>query len=109
MSFNFEDETYYIPSTPISVDDAPRFPHRGLMIDSARHFETPDAIRSIIDSLTYAKLNTLHWHMVDTQSFPFQSKTYPNLWDGAYSEEERYTQDDIATIVEYARLRGVRV
>ncbi|MDC3321803.1 family 20 glycosylhydrolase [bacterium] len=79
------------------------------MIDSARHFETLDAIRSIIDSLPYAKINTLHWHMVDSQSFPFQSKTYPDLWKGAYSAEERYTQDDIATIVEYARLRGVRV
>ena len=109
VSFDFEDETYYIPSTPISIDDAPRFPHRGLMIDSARHFETLQAIKSIIDSLTYAKLNTLHWHMVDTQSFPFQSKAYPNLWEGAYSDEERYTQDDIATIVEYARVRGVRV
>ena len=47
--------------------------------------------------------------MVDTQSFPFQSKAYPKLWAGAYSEVEKYTQDDIASIVEYARERGIRV
>lgn len=109
VQFNFDTEEYYVPRAPISVQDSPRFPHRGLMIDSARHFETLDSIRAIIDSLVYAKLNVLHWHMVDSQSFPFQSKTQPKLWDGAYSEYEKYTQDDIALIVEYARERGVRV
>ena len=54
-------------------------------------------------------MNVLHWHIVDQQSFPFQSKSYPKLWSGAYSNEERYTERDIATIVEYARARGVRV
>lgn len=38
-----------------------------------------------------------------------QSKTQPKLWHGAYSEFEKYTQADIAAVVEYARLRGVRV
>ena len=47
--------------------------------------------------------------MVDTQSFPMQSKSSPRLWEGAYSPQERYTQDDVAALVEYARLRGVRV
>ena len=47
--------------------------------------------------------------MVDTQSFPMQSKSSPKLWRGAYSPQERYTQKDVAAIVEYARLRGVRV
>lgn len=47
--------------------------------------------------------------MVDSQSFPFESKTSPKLWQGAYSPFERYTQEDIADIVEYARIHGVRV
>jgi len=51
----------------------------------------------------------LHWHMSDSQSFPMQSTSAPKLWEGAYSADERYTQDDIAAVVEYARLRGVRV
>merc|ERR1712187_897603 len=47
--------------------------------------------------------------MADSQSSPFQVKSSPKLWNGAYSELERYTQQDVASIVEYARLRGVRV
>ena len=108
--FDFATQRYALGAgTPLSIDDAPRFAHRGLMIDTARHFETLPAIRSMVDSLPYAKINVLHWHIVDSQSYPFQSKTYPKLWDGAYSAQERYTQADIAAIVEYARLRGVRV
>jgi hypothetical protein len=51
----------------------------------------------------------LHWHMSDTQSFPFESKTHPRLWEGAYSSQEKYSQLDIADVVEHARTRGVRV
>jgi hypothetical protein len=76
---------------------------------SRRHFETLATIRRIIDSLTYAKLNVLHWHISDSQSFPLESKTYPKLWAGAFSPQERYVQADVADIVEYARARGVRV
>jgi hexosaminidase len=107
--FNFTSSTYNIVGAPWAIQDTPRFQHRGLMIDTARHFETLSAIRGMIDSLTYAKLNVLHWHMSDTQSFPMQSKTYPLMWEGAWSDQERYTQADIASVVEYARLRGVRV
>lgn len=53
--------------------------------------------------------DVLRRHIVDHQSFPFESVTYPLLWAGAYSDEEKYTQDDMRGIVEYARLRGVRV
>lgn len=109
VTFSFEEGMYVVEGAPWTISDKPRFPHRGLMIDSARHFEPLASIRAIIDSLPYAKLNVLHWHMVDSQSFPFESKTSPKLWDGAYSEFERYTQRDIESIVEYARLRGVRV
>lgn len=107
--FDFESQSYQIKGCPWAIDDAPRFAHRGLMIDSARHFETLASIKAIIRSLPYAKINVLHWHMVDTQSFPFESKQYPKLWNGAYSEYEKYTQADIATVVEYARMFGVRV
>jgi hexosaminidase len=79
------------------------------MIDTARHFEPLDSIKRIIDSLPYAKLNVLHWHMSDSQSFPLQFHAYPKLWNGAWSAQERYLQTDVADVVEYARLRGVRV
>merc|ERR1719201_2978956 len=109
VRFNFDTMAYEVANGPWAIHDTPRFPHRGLMIDSARHFETLAALRGIIDSLVYAKLNVLHWHMSDSQSFPLQVKSHPLLWKGAWSNEEKYTQLDVASIVEYARLRGVRV
>ena len=43
--------------------------------------------------------NVLHWHIVDSQSFPIEIPSYPKLWDGAYSALERYTMADAAEIV----------
>lgn len=42
------------------------------MIDTSRHFETVATIKRMVTSLSFAKLNTLHWHMSDDQSFPFE-------------------------------------
>ena len=92
VTFDFDAGAYEIVGAPWKVDDAPRFAHRGLMIDTARHYETLAAVRGVVDSLPYAKLNVLHWHMVDIQSFPFESKTSPKLWEGAYSPSQRYTR-----------------
>ena len=33
----------------------------------------------MIQSLTYAKINVVHWHLVDSQSFPFDSASFPKL------------------------------
>ena len=110
MQFSFSSETYFIRDAPWSISDAPRFAHRGLMIDSSRHFEPVQTIMNVIDSMTYAKVNTLHWHLVDEQSFPFDSPSFPLLSEkGAYSNLERYSTNDVAAVVEYARQRGVRV
>lgn len=110
IQFSYDSETYYIRGAPWEITDFPRFAHRGLMIDSSRHFEPVESIKRIIDSTTYAKLNVIHWHLVDWQAFPFDSPSFPLLSVyGAYSEEERYTVDDVAEVVEYARQRGIRV
>jgi len=45
--------------------------------------------------------NVLHWHIVDTQSFPLEIPSYPKLWNGAYSSSQRYTFEDAAEIVKY--------
>jgi hexosaminidase len=63
VSFSFDDEKYNVESCPVTVTDAPRFPHRGLMVDTARHFETLQSLKNIIDSLPYSKINVLHWHV----------------------------------------------
>ena len=100
---------FVIRQAPWSIKDEPRFPHRGILMDTSRHYEGLPSIKKLIDSMTYAKLNVLHWHLTDSQSNPTQSETYPKWWDGAYSPYERYTIADLEEIVEYARMRGIRV
>jgi len=108
--FDFDSRTYQIALAPWHIDDAPRFKHREVLVDSSRHFQPLRTLHLLIDSLTYAKINVVHWHIVDSQSFPFDSPTYPSLGqNGSYSPQERYTIEDVADVIEYARQRGVRV
>lgn len=66
-------------------------------------------LEQILDGMAYNKLNVFHWHIVDDHSFPYQSVKYPELTTGAFHESMIYSQRDVATIIEYARQRGIRV
>lgn len=93
-----------------TITDSPAFVHRGVMIDSSRNFITIDVIKKIIDAMSYDKLNVLHWHLTDTQSFPLVSPRQPLMaLYGAYSPEKVYRPEDIQGIVRYAMVRGVKV
>lgn len=60
--------------------------------------------------MSLVKLNRFHWHMTDSQSFPFVSQRYPDLSIyGAYSSKEVYTHDDVKEIVEFATVRGIQI
>ncbi|XP_047042852.1 beta-hexosaminidase 1-like [Lolium rigidum] len=77
--------------------------------DTSRHYYPVDVIKQVIDSMSFAKLNVLHWHIIDEQSFPLEIPSYPNLWKGSYSKLERYTVEDAQYIVSYAKKRGIHV
>lgn len=97
----------------VSISDAPRFQWRGALVDTARHFQPLAAIRAFVDALSYSKMNVLHWHVTDDQSFPYVSTAYPALSAmGAYaapSTSHTYSPSDVASVVSYALDRGVRV
>ena len=109
VRFDFDAGQYAVRAAPLAIADAPKFAWRGILIDSDRHWLSLPAVKNIIDGLTYAKMNVLHWHIVDWQSWPLQSNLYPKLWAAAWSPRERISLRDVATVVEYARARGVRV
>ncbi len=125
-----------VRGAPWSITDAPRFTHRGVLIDSSRHFLPISVVLDMIDALSYNKLNVLHWHLVrliffllfvllfafntrrcllpvtaqvDAESFAFNSTQAPNFIKGAYSRADVYSPADLEGVVSYARDRGVRV
>ena len=92
----------------VEIKDSPRFPWRGLMIDSSRHFMPLDVIRRNLDGMEAVKLNVFHWHLSDDQGFRAQSLKFPLLTkDG--SSGSYYTQAEMREIIQYARDRGIRV
>jgi hexosaminidase len=92
----------------VTIHDQPRFPWRGLMIDSARHFIPLDVIRRNIDGMEAVKMNVFHWHLSENQGFRAESKKFPKLHELG-SDNLYYTQDEIRDLIAYARDRGIRV
>lgn len=107
----------------ISIEDSPRFAWRGLMLDSARHFQSTAFIKRLLDAMAASKLNTFHWHLVDDQGWRVPIPKYPKLIEVASSRrpatapgapplppvEGHYTADDIREIVACAKARGITV
>jgi hexosaminidase len=92
----------------VTIQDKPRFPWRGLMLDSARHFIPLDVIRRNLDGMEAVKMNVFHWHLSENQGFRAESKKFPKLHESG-SDSLYYTQDEIRDLIAYARDRGIRV
>ncbi len=112
------------------IADAPRFRWRGVMLDSARHCQSPEFIEHFIDWMALHKLNVLHWHLTDDQGWRLEIRKYPRLtqvgaWRvpagaGAAADIDPatgkprlyggyYTQDTVRRIVRYAAGRNVTI
>ena len=113
-----------------TVEDAPRFGWRGLMLDSARHYQSPEFIKSFIDWMALHKLNVFHWHLTDDQAWRLEIKRHPRLTEvGAWrvpagaapradidpdtgrprSYGGFYSQDTVRDIVAHAAARNIVV
>ena len=123
-----QKEGIFIPAQDLT--DSPRFHWRGLMLDSARHFQSPEFVLKFVDWMALHKLNVLHWHLTDDQGWRLQIKKYPRLtevgaWrvpagaaaaadiDPATGQPRRYggfyTQDEVRRIVAYAAERYITI
>jgi hexosaminidase len=93
-----------VPATRIL--DAPRYAWRGLSLDLARTFFTLDEVQRVIDLLALYKLNVLHLHLTDDQSWrlPVGRSAENSKSDVAF-----YSAEDLRGLVAYAEDRFVTI
>ncbi len=101
-----EGSGFVLPA--VHIEDAPRFPWRGLLLDPGRHFLPVDVVYRTLDGMASVKLNVLHWHLTEDQGFRIESKVFPKL-QGVGSDGLYYTQQQVKAVVAYAAARGIRV
>jgi N-acetyl-beta-hexosaminidase len=89
------------------IHDMPRYQHRGLSLDVARHFFDAQEVKRIIEQMALVKMNVLHWHLVDDQGWRIESKCFPRLH--SQKANSYYTQDEIREVVAFAADRGIEV
>ncbi|KAJ7205637.1 N-acetylhexosaminidase [Mycena rebaudengoi] len=101
----------YTNVAPVSiVKDTPAYPYRGLMLDTSRNFFPVPDIKRTLDAMSWVKINTFHWHIVDSQSFPLVLPEFPEISQkGAYSASEVYSPADVQNVVSYAASHGIDV
>jgi hexosaminidase len=90
------------------IEDTPRFPWRGLLIDSGHRFVPVADVKRNVDGMEAVKLNVLHWRFADNAGYHIESKQYPLLQQKG-SGGFFYSQDDVRDVIAYARDRGIRV
>lgn len=109
-----------------TIEDAPRYTHRGFMLDVCRTWMDKEAIMEYLDLLAYHKINSLRLHLTDDEAWRIEIKSHPELaevggfrggdspiWPRYGKWNERwggyYTQEDMREIIEYARIRNIEI
>lgn len=100
----------------VQVKDSPRFVWRGMLVDSARHFQSIAFLKKLIDKLANYKFNIMHWHLVEDQAWRLELRSHPRLVEeasfhsmGDSSRGGFYTQDEIRELVAYADQRFIQI
>ncbi len=110
----------------LKVVDEPLFPHRGLMLDTARYPQSVEEIKKILRVMARYKLNRLHWHLTDDQGWRLDILAYPKLTQvGSHRPSSPsgqdnkaqdgvpvsafYTQEQVRDVVAYAHALGITI
>ncbi|KAH9960972.1 glycoside hydrolase superfamily [Lactifluus volemus] len=95
---------------PVEIQDSPAYLYRGFLLDAARNFFSVSDIERTLDTMSWVHMNTFHWHVVDSQSFPLVVPGFTDMAEKvAYSADAVYTPQNVAHIVSYAGQRGIDV
>ena len=96
-----------------NIEDYPRVPWRGFMLDSGRQYQSPRTIKHMLDMMASLKMNVFHWHLTEGLGWRIEIKKYPGLTEkgafvaGGPEQQGFYTQEEIREIVSYASERNI--
>ena len=99
----------------VRIDDHPRLPYRGAMLDVARHFFAVEDVERYIDDIALLKINHLHLHLTDDQGWRLEIESWPELTRAGAATQVGggrggfYSRDEYRAIVEYAAARFITV
>jgi hexosaminidase len=103
----------------VTIEDQPRFPWRGVMLDCSRTFQSTDYLKKTIRAMAFYKMNVLHLHLTDDQGWRLQLDAFPELtekgahfpdrYDEPESHQGFYTKDEIRDLIWYAEQRGITI
>ena len=111
----------------VDIEDAPRFPYRGMHLDCCLHFFSIDFLKKYIDVMALHKVNRFHWHLTEDQGWRLEIKKYPLLTEKGQWRKETvigslasgfydgtpyggyYTQEEVRDLVRYAAERYVTI
>lgn len=100
----------YTPYAPLHIVDGPVFKHRGLNLDISRNWIAPNNVLRTIEAMGTNKLNRLHIHATDAQSWPLEIPALPDLaLKGAYDLSQIWTTEDLARVQRHGLSHGVEV
>ena len=108
------------------LTDAPRFAYRGMMLDVARTWQGPEAVKRFIDRLAYHRINKLHLHLADDEGWRIEIQSHPELteiggfrggdspvravygkWDEKYGGF--FTQEEMRDLIAFAAARNIEI
>jgi len=90
------------------ISDYPKVNYRGILLDTSRHYLPISTLKRQLEIMHINKFNVFHWHIVDDNSFPFQSKVYPKLLN-PWTPDAIYTIDDVSELIDFAGNLGIRI
>ncbi len=108
-------------TTPVvDITDYPRYAYRGVLLDIARHYESPSAVEQLISQAAAYKVNVFHLHLSDDQGFRLVINGFPDLTSigstGSVGTDGRledpggfWTQDEYKAVVAYAAAHFITV
>lgn len=100
----------YTSHSPVLIRDAPRWSYRGLSLDIARNPFSVNDVSRTIDAMASVKLNKLHLHATDSQAWPLEIPSLPNLAaKGSYRPDLVWSAKDLSHVQSYGVSKGVEV